>query len=46
MRLVFTLLVMLTVAGCSSQQFISSSQVKMSVDSTNNAAKLGVGQQF
>jgi hypothetical protein len=44
MRVALVVLVLLTVAGCSSQQGFDFSQVKSSVDSTNKAAKVGVGQ--
>jgi len=46
MRVAFVFLVLLAVAGCSSQQAFDSSQVKSSVDSTYKAAKVGVGQPF
>jgi hypothetical protein len=48
MRIALGLLVLLTVAGCSSQQAFDVSRVKMSVDGddTYRAAKIGVGQQF
>jgi len=45
MRLAFTLLILLTVAGCSnSRQLIDNSQVKLSADSSYNSIKVGVGQ--
>ena len=46
MRAVFAFLILLTAAGCSSQQAINSSQVKTSMDSTYKSAKVGVGQTF
>jgi hypothetical protein len=48
MRIAFVMLVLLTVAGCSSQQAFDASRVKMSVDGadTYKAAKIGVGQSF
>jgi hypothetical protein len=46
MRFAFIIVVLLAVAGCSSQQVIDSSQVKASTDSTYKSAKVGVGQTF
>jgi predicted component of type VI protein secretion system len=48
MRAAFLFLVLLTVAGCSSQQAFDASRLKMSVDGadTYKAAKIGVGQPF
>jgi len=48
MRAAIAVLILLTVAGCSSQQVFDSSRVKMSVDGgvgdTYKNAKVGVGQ--
>jgi len=48
MQVALILLVLLTVAGCSSQQALDASRVKMSMDGTDTykAAKIGVGQTF
>jgi hypothetical protein len=48
MRLAFISLLLLTVAGCSSQQAFDTSRVKMSVDGAEayKSAKIGVGQPF
>jgi len=48
MRAALLFLVLLTTAGCSSQQALDASHVKMSVDGadTYKAAKIGVGQSF
>jgi hypothetical protein len=48
MRLAFMILLLLTVAGCSSQQGFDTSRVKMSVDGAEayKSAKIGVGQPF
>jgi uncharacterized protein YcfL len=48
MRATFVILVLLTVAGCSSQQAFDTSRLKMSVDGADayKSAKIGVGQPF
>jgi hypothetical protein len=48
MRAAFIFLLLLTVAGCSSQQAFDTSRVKMSVDGAEayKSAKIGVGQPF
>jgi len=48
MRFALVMLVLLTVAGCSSQPAFDTSRLKMSVDGaeTYKSAKIGVGQPF
>ncbi|MGC1562415.1 MAG: hypothetical protein WA820_21540 [Bradyrhizobium sp.] len=48
MRAAFIFLLLLIVAGCSSQQAFDTSRVKMSVDGAEayKSAKIGVGQPF